>query len=80
MNTNPHRRDITTDEQRLVLQYIKQNPNQTNEDIVNFFCGAGFGWDSVRRVYAEAVEFLVQNDYADRDETTQAITAKAGTK
>lgn len=63
-----------SDVEKLMLIYITNNPNKTNEDIANFFVPVQ--GDDYRSMICNAVEFLVWNGYADRNDATGAITAR----
>lgn len=61
-----------TDEQKLVREYIRQNPGQNTEEVCDYFDPAKDDHDR-RREIASAVGFLTANSLLRRDRRTGAL-------
>lgn len=50
-----------TDEEKLVKEYIRQHPNENQEEVIISFCS----WDEIERreTIAGAIGHLIHNDY-----------------
>lgn len=65
-----------TDEETLVLEYIRQHPGETAEDVINYFCGYD---ESARRVViANAVQYLIWNSRVDSNKNNGALSVRIG--
>jgi hypothetical protein len=58
--------------EKQALEYIRQNPGVTAEDVVNFLCPYP-DETAIRTDASNAVWYVIWNDYADRDSTTGAL-------
>ena len=64
-----------TDEEKLVMEYVRQNKNENTESVVNYFCGH----DEIERrvIFSNAVEWLVWNEKLDRNHLS-ALSVRIG--
>ena len=65
-----------TDEQILVLEYIRQNPNENAEEVIISFCG----WDEshYRETISSAIGYLTQNNIVDENPRTKQLAVRIG--
>lgn len=69
---NPIPKRPLSEYEKLALEYIRQNPGVTAEDVVDFLCPYR-DEINMRTDASNAVWYVIWNDYADRDSTTGAL-------
>lgn len=62
-----------TDNEKLALEYIRQNPGCTAEDAANFLVPFDNA-DELRSQIANDIQYLVWHGYVERNKRTQALT------
>lgn len=72
-STYDERPPIQNDNQRLALEYIRQHPNLTAEEVCNFLVPFDHA-DDIRKQVHRDIEFLVWNHYIRRDKDNHYLT------